>query len=132
MAASKFTPENRGALIERFAAGCSLPDAASACGLNETTVKKWLTRGRREDAGSYAEFAAAADQTRAEARARPEPMDKDELALVVSEAARLGNTQAMKLRWEMLRTAEEPGDQGAAVDPLAALDELAERRSVRA
>ena len=32
----------------------------------------------------------------------PEPMDEVELARVVSEAARKGSTQAMKLRWEMI------------------------------
>src|SRR5688500_13267443 len=98
--AAKFTPENRGALIERFAVGCTVPDAASACDLSPVTVKRWISRGRREDSGAYAEFFAAVEKAREDARNRPDPMDADELARVVSHAARKGNTQAMKLRWE--------------------------------
>jgi hypothetical protein len=50
VSASNFTPEVRAALIERTAAGISLPDAA-ALELRETTVKGWLTRGRCKSAG---------------------------------------------------------------------------------
>jgi len=132
MAASKFSPEIRGALIERFASGCSLPDAATAVEINEQTLKGWLKRGRQEDDGDYAEFARAVDETREEARNRPDPMDEDELARVVSQAARKGNTQAMKLRWDMIRAAIVPDARDEPVDPLGALDELAERRQVRA
>lgn len=132
-APSKFTPEIRGALIERFAAGCSIPDAASAVGVNEKTVKQWLTRGRKEDAGEYAEFAAEADEVREKAKERiAQPMDEDELARVVSDCARRGNTTAMKLRWDMLTAKKEPPEQEKPADPLANLDELAARRAARA
>ena len=73
MSASKFTPEVRGALLERTAAGVSLPDACRALDLRLATVKAWLTRGRREGTGDYAEFAAAVDEAREAARRRPEP-----------------------------------------------------------
>lgn len=59
MSASKFTPESRGGLLERTAAGVSLPDAARAVGIREATVKSWVARGRREGEGQYAEFALA-------------------------------------------------------------------------
>ena len=56
MSATKFTPEARGALIERVASGVSLADAARAIGAREKTVKGWSTRGQRlriEDAPQY-------------------------------------------------------------------------------
>ena len=90
MSASKFTPETRRALIKRFAAGVSIEDAARALGLRPKTVTHWLTRGRREDAGDYADFARRVDEVRAELAARPEPMDTDELARVVSEGREEG------------------------------------------
>jgi hypothetical protein len=54
-------------------------------------------------------------------------MDTQELAQVVSLAARSGSVQAMKLRDEQLRRGES---SSSAADPLAELDELARRRSV--
>ena len=54
-------------------------------------------------------------------------MDAQELAQVVSLAARSGSVQAMKLRDEQLRRGES---SSSAADPLAELDELARRRSV--
>lgn len=127
MAESKFTAEAQDALLERFAAGCSIPDACASVGISQKTVKGWLTRGRQEDDGPYAVFAAAVDDVRGHAEL-PSAMDADELAQVVSEAARRGNTQAMKLRWEMLR-AEAPEDEAPAADPFAEFDELAARRA---
>ena len=130
MAKSKFLPETRGAIVERFAAGLTLPDTALAVGINPTTLKGWLKKGRQQDKGPYADFAAAVDEAKREAKARPEPMDEDELLRVVSESARKGNTQAMKLRWEMIcadRSANEEPE--APADPVAAVDELALRRT---
>jgi hypothetical protein len=133
MAASKFTPEIRGALIERFAADCSLPDAANAVELNEKTLRGWLTRGRKDEVGPYSDFAKAVDEAKEEARNRPDPMDEDELRLVVSESARKGNTQAMKLLWEILRTDRGDDADEEPADPLDALeDELSQRRAARA
>lgn len=129
MAASKFTAETRGALIERFAAGCTVTDAAIATDVREKTLKGWLTRGRKEESGDYADFAKAVDEARERARTRPDPMDEAELARVVSESARKGNTQAMKLRWEMLNRRRDPEEPEKPVNPL---DELAQRRAARA
>lgn len=129
--ASKFTPEVRGAVLERFAAGCTIYDTAHAVGVAEKTLKGWLTRGRREESGDYADFARRADEVRAEAKNRPEPMTEEEHRLVVSESARKGNTQAMKLYWEMLLD-DRSADEEEPADPLDELDELAERRAARA
>ena len=129
MSASKFTAETRGALLERTAAGVSLPDACRALGLREQTVKSWLQRGRRESDGPFAEFVAAIEDARLASAARPGPMDAAELACVVSQAARAGSVAAMKLRHAML-VAEEREDAGRddADGPLAEVDELARRR----
>ena len=108
-------------LIERTAAGVSLPDACRALDLRESTVKGWLTRGRREEDGDYAEFVAAIEQARQEARERPGPMDRDELRLEVSRAARAGSVQAMKLMLEILR-----GDQTSAMSAKHRRDPFAE------
>lgn len=114
---TKFTPENRGALIERTAAGVSLPDACRALDLREGTVKGWLTRGRREGDGDYAEFVAAIEQARQEAADRPGPMTRDELRLEVSRAARNGSVQAMKLMYELIRADEADAAIARCSDP---------------
>lgn len=128
MAASLFTPEVRGGLLERICAGVSTKDAAKAVGVREKTVKGWLTKGRREASGEYAEFVQAVEEARAAAADRPEPMDEDELAREVSQMVRSGSVQAAKLRWEMLQAQREP-EAPAEVDEF---DELRERRARRA
>ena len=52
MSASKFTPEARGEVVERTAAGVSLADVCRAVGVREKTVKGWITRGRQEPEGA--------------------------------------------------------------------------------
>jgi DNA-binding NarL/FixJ family response regulator len=126
MSVSRFTPEVRGGLLQRIAAGLSTKDTALAVGVREKTVKGRLTRGRREDSGGHAEFTQAVEEARAAAAAdRPEAMDDEELARVVSQMARAGSVQAAKLRWEMLQAEREP-EASAEVDEL---DELRERRA---
>ncbi len=129
--ASKFTPEIRGALIERFAGGATVEEAARAADLSTKTLKRWLTRGRRED-GEFAEFTAAVENAREQARNRPDPMTPEEHRLVVSESARNGSVQAMKLYWEMIcADRDEDAAEEAPTDPLEALDELAAKRAAR-
>jgi hypothetical protein len=90
----------------------------------------WITKGHKAESGLYHDFAAAVEAARAEAKARPEPMDEAELLHVVSEAARKGSTAAMKLRWEMICAYREPAEaEEPQADPLAAVDELAARRA---
>lgn len=131
MAASKFTAEMRADLLERFAAGVSVREAALSAGVNEKTLKSWLTKGRRQPNGPFAEFTAAVEKARESSRFDAKPMDEAELIVVVSEAARRGNTQAMKLRWEMLGR-DKVAEEEPAADPLEALDELAAKRVSRA
>jgi hypothetical protein len=128
VSASRFTADVRSTLVDRTAAGLPLTDACREAGVREATAKGWLTRGRREDAGEYAEFVIALDRARAEADARPGPMGEDELARVVSKMARAGSVQAAKLRWEMLGAARDTAPEQAADE----FDELKERRRGRA
>ena len=122
MSASKFTRQIRGALVERTASGVSLADACRAEGLRLNTVKAWLTRGRQESEGPYAEFAQAIEEARQAARDRPSPTDEEELVRVVSRMARSGSVQAAKLRWEMLRSrsADVAAPRGDILDELEA------------
>lgn len=128
MAASKFTPEARGALLERFAAGLSLPDAARAAGINEKTLKGWLTRGRHESAGDYAVFAEAVGTARADAEQRPGPMTAEEFQAKLDDAVRAGSVQAMKL-WDE-RERRHRDDKTEA--PRSKIASLAEARTRRA
>lgn len=129
--ASKFTPDIRGGLIERVAAGASQADAARAVGITLPTFKKWLQRGRKEGEGEYADFAKAIAAAREQARNRPEPMTAEELRLEVSKAARRGSVQAMKLYWEMIRGEDEDEGGDEEADPLDELDEVAAKRAAR-
>jgi hypothetical protein len=127
--ARRWTPENRGALLERVSAGVSYQDACRSVGVSYPSLKAWLKKGR-EGVPVYAEFLEALEGARAEAEARPEPMDEAELLHVVSEAARKGSVAAMKLRWEILLAYREPAEaEEPQADPLEAVDELAARRA---
>lgn len=115
-------------LVAAFAAGCSTRDAASAAGVGERTVKRWLTDGRRDPAGAFGEFAAAVEDARERAVEPGPPLDAHELAVLVSEQARAGNTAAMRLRWQMLRAEREAAEPEAPADPFAAFDRIGESR----
>lgn len=117
-------------LVEAFAAGCSTRDAACAAGVGERTVKRWLTDGRRDPAGRYGAFAAAVAGARARAVEPGPPLDAHELAVLVSEQARKGNTAAMRLRWQMLQAEREAAAPEAPAEPdvFAEFDRLGESR----
>jgi hypothetical protein len=127
MSRSTFTAEARTAIVARVEVGVPFEDAAQAAGVPANTAKAWLARGRREDSGAHADFAVAVDQAREAAQSRRVPMDEDELARVVSDAARAGSVQAMKLRWEQIRAAKNIG-QEEKPGPQSKVDELAARR----
>jgi transposase len=133
MAAPKFNPDTCEAIVELVFDGLSTSDAARAAGVNVKTVKNWLTRGRREGDGPYSDFADAIERAREESAEREQPMDEDELRIVVSRAAKKGSVAAQKLYWEMLRSKKDPGGEKPA-DPFEELDgddELAKARAKR-
>ncbi len=130
MARSKFNPQTRGAVIERFAAGMTVNDTCAAVGIKDKTLRHWLVRGRAEETGLYADFVRAVDEAKADAAARPEPLTEDEHRRLVAEAARKGSVAALKLAWEMIladRTSEKTEDKSE--DPFDTVDELARRRA---
>ena len=100
-------------VLEAIRSGATIREAASGQEIAEATVKGWLTRGRKEPRSMYGAFAAQVDAA-FEARKMPDqseqPMDRDELMLVASRAARSGNVQAMKLLAELLDPDEGDGD----------------------
>ncbi len=121
MAATKFLTETRQAIVDLVSDGLCLKDAARVADVREKTLKGWLTRGRKEASGSYREFADAIDVARREAEAREKPMDRDELKLVVSRAAKNGSVAAQKLYWKILhRGTSSPGTSN---DAFAGLDD---------
>ncbi len=122
MAASKFTTEITEGLIELVGDGLTIKDAALAMEVREKTVRNWLAKGRSEEDGPYAAFAAAIEEAQQEVQDQEEPMDRDELALVVSKAARKGSVQAMKLMEEMLRRGANDDSDEKPSDPFDALD----------
>lgn len=129
MSRKLFTPDNRAAIVARVELGLTFADAAAAAGIKRATAKGWLARGRREEEGAYADFAAAVERAREAAQAPRDPMTEAELRLVVSEFARAGNVQAMKLYWEFILADRKR--RPTTADPLAELDELAQRRAAR-
>lgn len=128
MSVSQFVPENRAAVVARLELGQALDDAAEAAGLKSATVRGWIARGRREEEGEYREFAEAVTTARSETQI--EAMTPEEHRIKVSEVARRGNVQALKLYWEMILADRNPDeDEDKDASPLAEVDELAARRS---
>lgn len=127
---SKFTPDNCQAIVELIFDGVSISDAARETGINVKTVKNWLSKGRAEDDGPYADFAASVDRARQEVEQREPPGTEEELRLVVWRAAKGGSVAAQKLYWEMLRASDDDEKEGDPFDELDG-DELAEARAKR-
>jgi transposase len=137
MAASKFTPEVTEGILELVTDGLTIKDAARAMEVREKTVRNWLAKGRSEEDGPHAAFAEAIEEAQQEAQDQEEPMDREELLLVVSKAARKGSVQAMKLMEEMLRVKRDDPEGEKPQDPFDALDaetddELAAARARKA
>lgn len=119
MAESRFTDPVRGGLLDRIAAGASLVDACRDVGVREKTVKGWITRGRREEAGDYAAFVAAVDAARAEAQAAPGPMTAEEFRAQVERAVRAGSVQAMRLWADKWLSGAKPEPAATTISRLA-------------
>lgn len=115
---SKFTPETRQKLVAFASEGLSIRDAARSADVRDKTVRGWLSKGRAEASGPYADFAGAFDDARMSFAEQELPMTRDELVLQISRAAKRGSVQAQKLYWEVLQTEK----QSNAPDPFAELD----------
>lgn len=137
MPQARLTPELAAGLAARLAAGVSIADAGRAVGVHPKTLGRWLSRGRREEAGPYASLVAAVDEAcrvrEEQARERTdEELDEAEARLILSRLARGGSVPALRLYVErFLRPAEplQPARESEAGAILAAMDELAARRA---
>jgi hypothetical protein len=129
MSRSLFRPEARAAIIARLEVGLTFKEAAAAAGIKVPTAQGWLARGKRETKGDYAEFADAVE--RAKSGPGIEAMTPEEHRLKVSEIARRGSVQALKLYWEIIRADREGDDDEdqKPKDSLDEIDELARRRA---
>lgn len=119
--ASKFTPEARAKALECFRMGLSVVETAKAIDVSEQTLKGWITRGRKEEAGEYREFVAAVEEARESCKQAEAPLTPDEHLLIVSRAARRGSVTAMKLYWDMLR-ADDGEEPTPPADPMSEFD----------
>jgi transposase-like protein len=97
VSATKFTAETRATIVGHVAAGASLADAARRAGVREKTLTGWLARGRRDDLGPFAVFAADVADARKRAQQPPGPMTPAEFREHLERAVRAGSVQAMRL-----------------------------------
>ncbi len=134
------TPLAHEAVIQAVAEGRTLAEGAARARVSLNTVKSWITRGRREDIGIYADFARAIEAARAARGGRrgraarvpqtpvsetpiaPVPMSPEEFRRCLEGAVRAGSPPAMKLWADRFLVAEEPER------PTSAITRLAERR----
>jgi hypothetical protein len=94
-------------------------------GVREETLKGWLARGRREDLGPFATFAADVSEARRRAQQSPGQMSVAEWREHVERAVRGGSVQAMKLWADRFLI---PLDELPEV-PTSAITRLAARRN---
>lgn len=106
----------------------SFAEAAEAAGVRLGTAQGWRARGKREAEGPYADFTAAVEG--ALKRETVEAMSPEEHRQKVSEVARRGNVQALKLYWEMIRADSDSksSERERPAEPFGEFDELAGRR----
>lgn len=123
---------HRVTIMAALRAGASRVDAAREAGIASRTIDRWVARGRRDPDSTYGPFAAEVDRLR-EARQVPssdEPVDDAEVQLHLSRAIRNGSVSAMKV-WIDTYRRKQVGAGKKSADPLAELDELAERRRLQ-
>lgn len=122
----KCTPEVRADIASRVEAGASLADAARAAGVHPSTVKTWMTRGRAEEIGAYAEFVAEVEAARARHAEKSAPMSRSEFQQRLDAAVRAGSVTAMKL-WHD-RDTQRKDDPPKGSSKIASLAERRQRR----
>lgn len=118
-AESKFTPERRAAILAGLRAGVSVSDSCRFLDLAPGTVRNWLSRGRREQVGPYADFAAEVDAAREEVahRVAAAGLSEEDLLRLMEAAARRGSVQAAKFLLGRLDRQDAPDE----LDPFDAL-----------
>lgn len=93
---SKLTPQTHDKIIGAIKAGNYLETAARYAGVDQSTLHRWLNRGKDENAEpEYRQFYEAVESARAEAEARN--------VALIQQAANAGTWQAAA--WYLERTA---------------------------
>jgi transposase len=67
---TKLTEDAQERIISALKAGNYMDTAAQYAGVDESTLHRWIARGKEEDSGLYYEFRKAVEKARAEAEAR--------------------------------------------------------------
>lgn len=123
-------------LISRIARyvrdGLTIRTIAQNIGVSEATITRWLRLGRKGEASPlYAELADAVDRAREESEELGGPMDLDELLLVASRRARIGDVQWGKVALNILtlKASGDPGRREEEPRVLGKMDELAAKRA---
>lgn len=118
MSTKRFGPEVTKAIVARIEHGVSFKDAAVAEQVKPETARSWLTRGRGEDEGPYADFALEVEEARDRAQAAAaEEMTEEEFHRHLAKAIRNGSVQAMKLWHEIIRAEGGAAGTHSPVDP---------------
>lgn len=125
----RFGPEACSAIVARLEVGMSFREACDAADIKLGTAQGWRARGKRETEGAYHEFTKAVEA--ALHQEQVEAMTPEEHRAKVSEVARKGNVQALKLYWEMICADRDEDEAEEPADPLEEYDELAERRAAK-
>jgi Tfp pilus assembly protein FimT len=132
---SKLTAETQETIVAMLRAGNQIEYAAEAAGVSRATAYAWLERGTKTGKINkpYADFAAAAEQARAEAHAR-------HVALIAKASSKSWQAAAWLLERQYPEMWGKPTDRAKAAaapeteptaDPFAEVDELAKRRTAR-
>lgn len=120
---SLFTPEATAAVLAGVQGGLTIAEAAEQAGLAYATVRNWLAQGRGESGTAHAQFAAAVDAAREEAREAE--LTREEFDQRLARAVRNGSVQAARLWWTI------HGGQNEPERPRDRLDDLKDRRAAR-
>jgi hypothetical protein len=67
---SKFTTDRRQRILEALTIGAPQEVAAAIAGISKSTLSDWLTRGRRQEKGPFADFVAQVEEAEAHPKAR--------------------------------------------------------------
>lgn len=123
-------------LISRIARyvrdGLTIRTIAQNIGVSEATITRWLRLGRKGEANPlYAELVDAVDRAREEREELGGPMDLDELLLVASRRARIGDVQWGKVALNILTLKANGGSRRREEEPriFGKMDELAAKRA---
>jgi hypothetical protein len=118
---SKLTPERRRAIVNAVAAGVPVKYACLQAAVHETTVYRWIQRGRTDKRGIYVDFARAMDRANAES-----------IAALVSQVSEAAQKDWRAATWLLTRRAPDHFMDPGKRAELAAAEARAEVARVEA